>query len=82
METTPKDTVPTQRGQQFLNNDDATLRALDDKEGLLQLLELLAGREMSRRADLLPEWQAFYTSIQNSLLLVLSKARSTRASTT
>lgn len=60
METTPKDTwVPTQRGQQFLNNDDATLRALDDKEGLLQLLELLAGREMSRRADLLPEWQAF-----------------------
>jgi restriction system protein len=50
---------PTESGQQFLNNDDATLRALDDKEGLLQLLELLAGREMSRRADLLPEWQAF-----------------------
>ncbi len=60
METTPKDTwEPTQRGHQFLNDDDATLRALDDKEGLLQLLELLAGREMSRRADLLPEWQAF-----------------------
>ncbi|HII3189906.1 TPA: restriction endonuclease [Enterobacter asburiae] len=60
METTPKDTwVPTEGGQQFLNNDDATLRTLDDKEGLLHLLELLAGREMSRRADLLPEWQAF-----------------------
>lgn len=60
METTPKDTwVPTEGGQQFLNNEDVTLRSLDDKEGLLHLLELLAGREMSRRADLLPEWQAF-----------------------
>jgi restriction system protein len=32
---------------------------LDDIEGMLQLLELLAGREQARRADLLPEWQAF-----------------------
>lgn len=51
--------TPTTRGEQFLANDETVLRMLDDREGLLHLLELLAGREMSRRADLLPEWQAF-----------------------
>lgn len=60
MESTPDDSwVPTVRGERFLQNDDETVRWLDDQEGLIQLLELLAGREMSRRADLLPEWQAF-----------------------
>jgi len=60
MNTTSKSAwIPTKRGELFLTNDEATLRTLDDHEGLLQLLELLAGREMSRRADLLPEWQAF-----------------------
>ncbi|EAB7636030.1 restriction endonuclease [Salmonella enterica] len=51
--------APTARGERFLQDDAETLRWLDDQEGLIQLLELLAGREMSRRADLLPEWQAF-----------------------
>lgn len=51
--------TPTVRGEHFLQDDNETLRWLDDQEGLIQLLELLAGREMSRRADLLPEWQAF-----------------------
>lgn len=51
--------TPTVRGERFLQDDNETLRWLDDQEGLIQLLELLAGREMSRRADLLPEWQAF-----------------------
>lgn len=51
--------TPTLRGERFLQDDNETLRWLDDQEGLIQLLELLAGREMSRRADLLPEWQAF-----------------------
>jgi len=51
--------TPTTHGEQFLANDETVLRMLDDREGLLHLLELLAGREMSRRADLLPEWQAF-----------------------
>lgn len=51
--------TPTTRGEQFLANDETVLRMLDDREGLLHLLELLAGREMSRRADLLPEWQAY-----------------------
>ncbi|MGK0737670.1 restriction endonuclease [Yokenella regensburgei] len=49
----------TERGNQFLNADESTWRWLDDQEGMLQLLELLASREMSKRADLLPEWQAF-----------------------
>lgn len=49
----------TARGERFLQDDAETLRWLDDQEGLIQLLELLAGREMSRRGDLLPEWQAF-----------------------
>ena len=60
MESTASDAwMPTARGERFLQNDDETVRWLDDQEGLIQLLELLAGREMSRRADLLPEWQAF-----------------------
>lgn len=60
MASTADDTwTPTVRGERFLQDDNETLRWLDDQEGLIQLLELLAGREMSRRADLLPEWQAF-----------------------
>lgn len=50
---------PSEQGRLFLAYDEATLRKLDDIEGMLQLLELLAGREQARRADLLPEWQAF-----------------------
>ncbi|EJX4508960.1 restriction endonuclease [Salmonella enterica] len=50
---------PSEQGRLFLESDEATLRKLDDVEGMLQLLELLAGREQARRADLLPEWQAF-----------------------
>lgn len=49
----------SEQGRLFLAYDEATLRKLDDIEGMLQLLELLAGREQAKRADLLPEWQAF-----------------------
>lgn len=43
MESTPDDTwQPTSRGQKFLQDDEKTLRSLDDQEGILQLLELLA----------------------------------------
>lgn len=66
---------PTQRGALFLEDDEATLRSLDDQEGLLQLLELLAGREMSKRADLLPEWQAFLH--QHSKFASVSSIKST-----
>lgn len=66
MESTPDDTAAHLARAKFLQDDEKTLRSLDDREGILQLLELLAGREMSRRADLLPEWQAFCISIRNS----------------
>ncbi|EFK2034180.1 restriction endonuclease [Escherichia coli] len=76
MESTPDDTwQPTSRGQKFLQDDEKTLRSLDDQEGILQLLELLAGREMSRRADLLPEWQAFLH--QHSKFASASSVKST-----
>lgn len=52
---------PTESGEHFLAEDEETVRSLDDKEGLLQLLELLASRDPSKRADLLPEWQTFLT---------------------
>ncbi|MBQ0345741.1 restriction endonuclease [Citrobacter freundii] len=76
MKSTPDDAwQPTPRGQQFLHDDEKTLRSLDDQEGILQLLELLAGREMSRRADLLPEWQAFLH--QHSKFASASSVKST-----
>ncbi|SHE75493.1 restriction system protein [Modicisalibacter ilicicola DSM 19980] len=50
---------PSERGQQFLGEDEATLKWLDDEEGLLALLELLSGLEMAKRSDILPEWMAF-----------------------
>lgn len=76
MESTPDDIwQPTSRGKLFLQDDEKTLRSLDDQEGILQLLELLAGREMSRRADLLPEWQAFLH--QHSKFASASSVKST-----
>ncbi|WBM72215.1 restriction endonuclease [Buttiauxella sp. WJP83] len=53
------DWEPTAKGQGFLNDDDLIIRELDDQEGLIQLLELLARREQAKRGELLPEWQAF-----------------------
>ncbi|REC94973.1 restriction endonuclease [Kushneria indalinina] len=50
---------PSKRGRKFLNRDEATLKWLDDEEGLLALLELLSGLEMAKRSDILPEWMAF-----------------------
>lgn len=65
----------TERGMHFLSQDASTLRDLDDQEGLLQLLELLASREQSKRADLLPEWQAFLH--QSSKFASLSSIKTT-----
>lgn len=73
---------PSEQGRLFLDNDEATLRKLDDTEGMLQLLELLAGREQARRADLLPEWQAFLHQHSKFASPVQSKLRSTPGCTT
>ncbi|WP_419236305.1 restriction endonuclease [Serratia fonticola] len=65
----------TDKGNLFLAADESTIRLLDDEEGILQLLELLASREQSKRADLLPEWQAFLH--QHSKFASLSSIKTT-----
>lgn len=47
------------RGKAFLEGDPETVQALDDAEGLLQLLSILATKTQAKRADLLPEWAEF-----------------------
>ena len=60
METGDADACwPSERGEAFLRADADTLAQIDDAEGILYLLELLAGREQARRGELLPEWMAF-----------------------
>lgn len=46
-------------GQGFLKNDPQIIRDLDDAEGLLQLLVILATKTQAKRGDLLPEWGDF-----------------------
>lgn len=46
-------------GQKFLANHPETLRQLDDAEGMLQLLAILATKTRAKRADLLEEWADF-----------------------
>lgn len=56
---------PTARGAAFLSNDPAVMRELDDCEGMIDLLGLLASRERAKRGDLLPEWTAFLHQVSN-----------------
>ena len=56
---------PTEKGESFLRGDDATLRELDEDEGLLKLLELLAGFERAKRGDILPEWTEYLHQVSN-----------------
>jgi restriction system protein len=49
----------TDEGQKFLRNDPGTIRELDDAEGLLQLLSILATKTKAMRGDLLGEWGEF-----------------------
>ncbi len=46
----------TERGKAFLANDAAVIREIDDEEGVLYLLSMLATRKRAMRGDLLPEW--------------------------
>ncbi|MBY5940311.1 restriction endonuclease [Halomonas sp. DP5N14-9] len=56
---------PTERGEQFLQGEDETLRQLDGEEGLLTVLELLSGFEMAKRSDILPEWMSYLHKVSN-----------------
>lgn len=49
----------TNRGREFLRSDPAAIRELDEQEGVLELLSILATKPKAMRADLLPEWSAF-----------------------
>lgn len=46
-------------GHAFLKSESATLQALDDAEGLLKLLAILATKKQAKRGDLLPEWTEY-----------------------
>jgi restriction system protein len=49
----------TPRGQGFLAGEPALIRELDDAEGLLHLLAILATKTRVKRGDLLDEWGQF-----------------------
>jgi restriction system protein len=48
-----------ERGQLFLDNDEAILRELDTAEGLPKLLSLVAERSPCKRGDILPAWSDY-----------------------
>src|SRR5713226_17580 len=49
----------SQRGKLFLENDFQTVREIDEIEGIMQLLTMLATKSQAKRSDLLPEWGEF-----------------------
>src|SRR5712691_9504698 len=49
----------SERGRLFLENDPPTVREIDEAEGILQLLTILATKSQAKRSDLLPEWGDF-----------------------
>lgn len=55
----------TERGSAFLKQDAALLRELDEHEGLIDLLDILATKTSARRGDILPEWRDFLAKHSN-----------------
>ena len=49
----------TERGKAFLANDPGVIREIDDEEGILYLLSILATKQRAMRGDLLPEWSDY-----------------------
>jgi restriction system protein len=49
----------SERGRLFLENDAQTVREIDEAEGILQLLIILATKSQAKRGDLIPEWSEF-----------------------
>lgn len=52
----------TSRGKQFLENDPELIREIDDAEGVLDLIHILATKAEAKRSDLIPEWKEFLKS--------------------
>jgi restriction system protein len=55
----------SERGKRFLSKNPDILRELDDAEGILQLLLILAPKTRAKRGDLLPEWSEFLREHSN-----------------
>ena len=52
--------TPTDRGRDFLDDGTSdTVALLDEREGLLKVLALMADLGRARRRDLIPEWEAY-----------------------
>lgn len=51
--------VLSEAGNAFINNDATILQVLDDAEGILKLLSILATKKKAKRGDLLPEWAEY-----------------------
>ncbi len=49
----------TERGKHFLENEPEMVREIDDLEGILQLLTVLATKNQAKSSDLVPEWGDF-----------------------
>ena len=49
----------TRRGQFFLDGNAALIREIDEAEGLIEILRILASGARFRRGDILPEWDSF-----------------------
>jgi restriction system protein len=55
----------TDGGKGFLDEDPIILRDLDEQEGLLELLSILATKTRAMRADMLPEWSEYLLERSN-----------------
>lgn len=55
----------SERGKSFLDKDPDILRELDDTEGILQLLLILAPKTRAKRGELLPEWGEYLKEHSN-----------------
>jgi restriction system protein len=49
----------TTRGKQFLENDSQLIKEIDDEEGILELIHILATKGEAKRSDLIPDWKEF-----------------------
>lgn len=55
----------TDRGRRFLSNDTDTIRELDDLEGMIKLLNIIAIRGRVRQSDILQEWHEYLLANSN-----------------
>ena len=52
----------TDRGKQFLDGDPRLIREIDDAEGILDLIQILATKGEAKHSELIPDWTEFLKS--------------------